>query len=183
MEVVEYRTQYYTFLLAAVLRALSVAAPDIDIRHESAYSMSAEFTKDKMKMCAVSSVDEIRDVGSEVHDTRILSPLLCPIYPALSDVYLGTDFQLGGFDQACPCNFSAFPSSSGDLPPRPLLSPPPHPPNPKTRPGGGWPKKTNALVPCEYSRLTSQRPGECSAGYSSTPGTLSRASAGSRRRI
>ncbi|KAL2105776.1 hypothetical protein VUR80DRAFT_7779 [Thermomyces stellatus] len=50
MEVVEYRTQYYTFLLAAVLRALSVAAPDIDIRHESAYSMSAEFTKDKMKI-------------------------------------------------------------------------------------------------------------------------------------
>ncbi|KAJ6437440.1 putative AC transposase [Purpureocillium lavendulum] len=99
MDVVEFRAQYYALLLAAVLRALGVPQSKICIQRESAFSMTAEHCKDKMRLCAASTQDEIRAVGIEVNTASMISPLLCPIHQALCDVYLGCDFQLGGFDQ------------------------------------------------------------------------------------
>lgn len=103
LEIIEYRTQYYVFLMTAILKALGVPPSNIHISRESDYAMSVQFCKNKMRLCAVSTQSEIRSVGPEVHDTPWISPLVCPIHQALCDVHLGTDFQMGGLDQVRSC--------------------------------------------------------------------------------
>jgi tyrosyl-tRNA synthetase len=99
LETVDYRSRYYSFLLNAVLGALGVPTSKIVIKRESEYSMTPRFFKDTMRMCAVSSLEDIRGVGPDVSKADVLSPSLCPISQALSEVYTGCDFQLGGLDQ------------------------------------------------------------------------------------
>jgi tyrosyl-tRNA synthetase len=112
LEVVEHRARYYTFLVTAVLRSLSVPASEIRVERESAFSTSAQFQRDLMRMCAVTRQDELRAVGSEVRETAMMSPLLCPVYQALDEVYLGVDFQLGGLDQVSTSPLSDRPVPS-----------------------------------------------------------------------
>jgi tyrosyl-tRNA synthetase len=106
LEVVEHRAQYYACLMTAVLKSLGVPTSEIRILIESTLSFSPEFERDRMRMCAVTRIDEIRAVGPEVRDTPMISPLLCPMHQALWDAHLACDFQLGGLDQVCtsPCS-------------------------------------------------------------------------------
>ncbi|KAL2126946.1 hypothetical protein VTI74DRAFT_11583 [Chaetomium olivicolor] len=99
LEIVEYRAQYYTYLMTAVLRSLGVPASEIRIERESTFSCSVQYQRDLMRMCTVTQQDEIRAVGPEVRDTTMMSPLLCPVRQALGEVYMGCDFELGGLDQ------------------------------------------------------------------------------------
>ncbi|KAA8646672.1 uncharacterized protein ATNIH1004_005347 [Aspergillus tanneri] len=99
LETVEYRTQYYTSLITAILKSLGVPTSKVRIVRESEYSMTQPFCKDSMRMCSVASLEDIKLVGLEVTKTPMMSPLLCPIHHALDEVYLGCDFQLGGLDQ------------------------------------------------------------------------------------
>lgn len=121
MEVVGHRSKHYKFLIAAVLRALGVPASRLDFVQESEYSTSRGFWRDLLRMLAVSSQDQIKAVGLEVTTTRMMSPLVCPTLQALSEVYLGCDFQLGGLDQVCtggssPYHLGADPASAAYFP-------------------------------------------------------------------
>jgi tyrosyl-tRNA synthetase len=106
LEVVQHRTQYYACLMTAVLKSLGVPTSEIRIVIESTVSFTPEFQRDRMRMCAVTRIDEIRAVGLEVRDTPMISPLLCPMHQALWDVYTASDFQLGGLDQVRIFTFS-----------------------------------------------------------------------------
>jgi tyrosyl-tRNA synthetase len=100
LEVVQHRTRYYACLMTAVLKSLGVPTSEIRIVIESStVSSTAEFQRNRMRMCAVTRIDEIRAVGAEVRDTAMISPLLCPMHQALWDIHTGCDFQLGGLDQ------------------------------------------------------------------------------------
>jgi tyrosyl-tRNA synthetase len=99
MEIVEYRAQHYASLITAILKAIGVPLSKVRIVRESSYSMTLPFWKDKMRMCSVALLEDIKAVGLEISMTPIMSTLLCPIYQALSEVYVGSDFQLGGQDQ------------------------------------------------------------------------------------
>ena len=107
MEVVEHRSRYYEFLVKAVLKSLGVPEQDIHVKRESSYCLTEEYSKDKMKLCAVSTWNELVLAGSEVRRATVLSPLLCPAHQALNDFYLGSDFQIGGLDQASQTSMPA----------------------------------------------------------------------------
>ena len=99
LEVVHHRSRYYTYLLIALLEALGIDGPQIRVMQESEYSTSPAFVKDSMRLCSISTQEDIKAVGLEVSTTPMFSPLLCPIHQALSEVYTASDFPLGGLDQ------------------------------------------------------------------------------------
>ncbi|KAE8137245.1 Nucleotidylyl transferase [Aspergillus pseudotamarii] len=98
-DVVAHRTQYYRFLIGSILRAIGVDMSKITFVAESIYTSTPPFCKDLARMLVHSSQEDIKMVGLEVTTAHMMSPLLCPVYQALSEVYIGGDFQLGGEDQ------------------------------------------------------------------------------------
>ncbi|KAE8325392.1 Tyr-tRNA synthetase [Aspergillus sergii] len=98
-KIVAYRTQYYRFLIAAILRVIGVDMSKITFVAESTYTSTPPFCNDQARMLVHSSQEEIKMVGLEVTTAHMMSPLLCPVHQALSEVYVGGDFQLGGEDQ------------------------------------------------------------------------------------
>ncbi|KAE8381813.1 Tyr-tRNA synthetase [Aspergillus bertholletiae] len=98
-DIVAHRTRYYRFLICAILQAIGVDMSKITFVAESIYTSTPPFCKDLARMLVHSSQDDIKMVGLEVTTAHMMSPLLCPVYQALSEVYIGGDFQLGGEDQ------------------------------------------------------------------------------------
>ena len=99
MELVEYRRQYYNFLVVAILESLGAPMNQIRFVNESSFAYTKEFVKDAQKICAIMTQQDARDSMDEVAKTTMLSPMLCAVQQSLSEPYLDIDIQFGGEDQ------------------------------------------------------------------------------------
>ncbi|KAL8342598.1 hypothetical protein RB598_004125 [Gaeumannomyces tritici] len=102
IEIVEYRAEYYKFVIQAMLRAVGVPTEKLRFVLGSSYQKSAPFIMDVYKLASLTSEHDARRAGAEVvkqSDNAPLSGLLYPLLQALDEEYLGADAQFGGTDQ------------------------------------------------------------------------------------
>ncbi|KAK3370381.1 hypothetical protein B0H63DRAFT_486891 [Podospora didyma] len=102
IELVEYRAQYYKWVIKAILEAVGVPTEKLEFVLGSSYQKSPEYIMDVYKLCSLCSEHDSRRAGSEVvkqTDNAPLSGLLYPLLQALDEEYLKVDCQLGGVDQ------------------------------------------------------------------------------------
>lgn len=102
IEIVEYRAEYYKFVLKAMLRAVGVSTEKLRFVLGSSYQKSAPFVMDVYKLASLTSEHDARRAGAEVvkqTSNAPLSGLLYPLLQALDEEYLGVDAQFGGTDQ------------------------------------------------------------------------------------
>ncbi|KAB8273765.1 hypothetical protein BDV30DRAFT_105343 [Aspergillus minisclerotigenes] len=100
-ELVNYRTQYYEFLVRASVEALGI--PQMDghfIRESDLFASEKQSGSDLNRLYTLLSIDEVRAVSNEMETATMTSSLLCPARQVLCEEYLGVDFQLGGQDQS-----------------------------------------------------------------------------------
>ncbi|KAJ7905009.1 tyrosine tRNA ligase [Mycena leptocephala] len=102
LELVEYRTKYYKFVLTAVFKSLGIPTNKLKFSLGSDYQLSKEFNMDNYRLCATVTEHDAKKAGAEVVkqvESALLSGLLYPGLQALDEQYLGVDFQFGGVDQ------------------------------------------------------------------------------------
>lgn len=105
LELVTHRTNYYKFLLHAVLTSLGIPTTTLKFVTGSSYQLTAEYSMDNFKLCSIVTEHDAKKAGAEVVkqvDSPLLSGLLYPGLQALDEQYLGVDMQLGGVDQVSP---------------------------------------------------------------------------------
>lgn len=102
LELVNYRTKYYTFLVKAIFETIGVPTSKLRFVEGSSYQLTKEYNLDNYKLCATVTEHDAKKAGAEVVkqvETALLSGLLYPGLQALDEQYLGVDFQFGGVDQ------------------------------------------------------------------------------------
>jgi tyrosyl-tRNA synthetase len=102
LELVEYRTKYYKFILLAVFKSLGIPTSKLKFSLGSEHQLTKEFNMDNFRLCATVTEHDAKKAGAEVVkqvDSALLSGLLYPGMQALDEQYLGVDFQFGGVDQ------------------------------------------------------------------------------------
>ncbi|KAJ7207998.1 tyrosine tRNA ligase [Mycena pura] len=102
IELVEYRTKYYKFIVLTVLKSLGIPTSKLKFAQGSDYELTKEFNMDNYRLCATVTEHDAKKAGAEVVkqvDSALLSGLLYPGLQALDEQYLGVDFQFGGVDQ------------------------------------------------------------------------------------
>ncbi|KAJ7730851.1 tyrosine tRNA ligase [Mycena maculata] len=102
IELVEYRTKYYKFVVLSVLKSLGIPASKIKFALGSEHQLTKEFNMDNYRLCATVTEHDAKKAGAEVVkqvESALLSGLLYPGLQALDEQYLGVDFQFGGVDQ------------------------------------------------------------------------------------
>lgn len=98
-EQVLHRTAYYQALITAALKVVGIPLSKVQIVQASTYQGTYSFSVDFWKLCALSSLHDVRRTGAEVGSSTMLSPLLTPILQELAEVHSAVDVQLGGKDQ------------------------------------------------------------------------------------
>ncbi|KAK7018635.1 tyrosine tRNA ligase [Favolaschia claudopus] len=102
LELVEYRTKYYKFVLLAVFKSLGIPTHKLKFSLGSDHQLTKEFNMDNYRLCATVTEHDAKKAGAEVVkqvESALLSGLLYPGLQALDEQYLGVDFQFGGVDQ------------------------------------------------------------------------------------
>ncbi|KAJ7629404.1 tyrosine tRNA ligase [Mycena polygramma] len=102
LELVEYRTKYYAFVIHAVFKSLGIPTNKLKFSLGSDHQLTKEFNMDNYRLCATVTEHDAKKAGAEVVkqvDSALLSGLLYPGLQALDEQYLGVDFQFGGVDQ------------------------------------------------------------------------------------
>ncbi|GAB1194367.1 hypothetical protein APSETT444_003612 [Aspergillus pseudonomiae] len=100
-ELVDYRTQYYEFLVRAAVEALGIPQmEDHFVRESVLFAAVKQSGHDLNRLYTLLSIDDVRAVSNEMATTTMTSSLLCPARQVLCEEYLHADFQLGGQDQA-----------------------------------------------------------------------------------
>ncbi|KAJ6617955.1 tyrosine tRNA ligase [Mycena sp. CBHHK59/15] len=102
LELVEYRTKYYKFILLTVFTSLGIPTSKLRFSLGSDHQLTKEFNLDNYRLCATVSEHDAKKAGAEVVkqvESPLLSGLLYPGLQALDEQYLGVDFQFGGVDQ------------------------------------------------------------------------------------
>ncbi|KAJ7186774.1 tyrosine tRNA ligase [Mycena filopes] len=102
LELVEYRTKYYKFILLSVFKSLGIPTSKLKFALGSDHQLTKEFNMDNYRLCATVTEHDAKKAGAEVVkqvDSALLSGLLYPGLQALDEQYLGCDFQFGGVDQ------------------------------------------------------------------------------------
>jgi len=100
--VVAHRAQCYRFALSAAFESifgLPLPASSLQFQQETSYASTKEFILDVYQLLAFTSQADARAPNEELSNTKMLSPLLCPLVQALDEQYTDCDFQLGGMDQ------------------------------------------------------------------------------------
>lgn len=102
LEVVNYRAQYYEFVVKAILRSINVPIERLKFVVGSSYQKSPEYVMDVFRMSNVVSQNDAKRAGADVVkqvSNPLLSGLIYPIMQALDEEHLGVDAQFGGVDQ------------------------------------------------------------------------------------
>ncbi|KAJ7076538.1 tyrosine tRNA ligase [Mycena belliarum] len=102
LELVEYRTKYYKFVILAVFKSLGIPTSKLKFALGSDHELTKEFTMDNFRLCATVTEHDAKKAGAEVVkqvESALLSGLIYPGMQALDEQYLGVDFQFGGVDQ------------------------------------------------------------------------------------
>ncbi|KAJ7471847.1 tyrosyl-tRNA synthetase [Mycena latifolia] len=102
IELVEYRTKYYNFIIRTVFKSLGIPSSKLKFAIGSDHQLTREFNMDNYRLCATVTEHDAKKAGAEVVkqvESAFLSGLLYPGMQALDEQYLGVDFQFGGVDQ------------------------------------------------------------------------------------
>ncbi|KAK6977923.1 tyrosyl-tRNA synthetase [Favolaschia claudopus] len=102
LELVEYRTKYYRFVLTAVFKSLGIPTNKLKFALGSDHQLTREYNMDNYRLCATVTEHDAKKAGAEVVkqvESPLLSGLVYPGMQALDEQYLGVDFQFGGVDQ------------------------------------------------------------------------------------
>jgi tyrosyl-tRNA synthetase len=121
-QLVAHRAKYYQLLLHTLYKSLNLPLDRIGLSipiimiflHSSQFSSMTEFvlgssyqyseayTRDKFRLCALTSTHDAVKAGAEVVkqvESPLLSSLIYPLMQALDEEYLGVQIQFGGVDQ------------------------------------------------------------------------------------
>lgn len=101
-ELLEYRTQYYEFIIKEILSLVGVPLEKLKFVKGTSYQLDKNYSLDILKVSAMSSLRDVQKAGSEVVkqvESPLMSSMLYPIYQAVDEEYLGVDAQFGGVDQ------------------------------------------------------------------------------------
>ena len=102
IELVNFRADYYQFIVKGLLRAIGVSLDKLEFIKGSSYQLSSEYTMDLFRLSSVVTEHDAKRAGAEVVkqvDNATLSGLIYPLMQALDEQYLGVDAQFGGVDQ------------------------------------------------------------------------------------
>ncbi|MCJ1248767.1 hypothetical protein MMC30_005986 [Trapelia coarctata] len=102
IELVEFRAQYYKFVISALLKAVNVPIDRLEFVLGSSYQLSAKYTMDLFRLSSVVTEHDAKKAGAEVVkqvENATLSGLIYPLMQALDEEHLGVDAQFGGVDQ------------------------------------------------------------------------------------
>ncbi|KAF8321262.1 tyrosine tRNA ligase [Clavulina sp. PMI_390] len=102
IELVQYRAEYYSHIIRAVLESIGVPIDKLKFVTGSSYQLTREYTMDTYKLASVVTEHDAKKAGAEVVKqvaSPLLSGLLYPGLQALDEQYLDCDFQFGGVDQ------------------------------------------------------------------------------------
>lgn len=101
-ELLEYRVQYYEFIIKEILTLVGVPLDKLKFVKGSSYQLDKEYTLDVLKVSAMASLRDVQKAGAEVVkqvESPLMSSMLYPILQALDEQYLEADAQFGGVDQ------------------------------------------------------------------------------------
>ena len=101
-ELLEYRTEYYRFVVQNMLKAIGVSLDKLEFVKGRDYQLKPDYCLDLLRLSTMTSEHDAKKAGSEVVKQMESSPLSGSIYPlmqALDEQYLGVDVQFGGLDQ------------------------------------------------------------------------------------
>jgi tyrosyl-tRNA synthetase len=101
-EQVNYRTQYYQFIITEMLKSVGADIFKLKFVTGKDFQTKEEYTLDVYRISAISSSRDTQRAGAEVvkqADNPRMSGLIYPILQALDEEYLGVDVQFGGVDQ------------------------------------------------------------------------------------
>ena len=102
IELVEYRAQYYKFVIKALLEAVGVSTDRLKFVLGSSYQLSAKYTMDLFRLSSIVTEHDAKKAGAEVVkqvENATLSGLIYPLMQALDEEHLSVDAQFGGVDQ------------------------------------------------------------------------------------
>ncbi|KAL1966286.1 hypothetical protein VTN77DRAFT_4639 [Rasamsonia byssochlamydoides] len=102
IELVNYRAEYYRYVVTSLLKALNVPIDKLEFVLGSSYQLSKEYTMDIFRLSSMVTEHDAKKAGAEVVkqvDNAPLSGLIYPLMQALDEEHLGVDAQFGGVDQ------------------------------------------------------------------------------------
>ena len=99
---VEYRTEYYKFLIGILLTYVSIHPSKYEFVKGSDTQLDKKYVLDLLKLLAHISVSQAKKAGSDVvkqdKDPK-LGNLVYPLMQAIDEILLDADIELGGLDQ------------------------------------------------------------------------------------
>ncbi|EEH47605.2 tyrosine-tRNA ligase [Paracoccidioides brasiliensis Pb18] len=102
INLVNYRAEYYRYVITALLEAIHVPIEKLEFVLGSDYQLSARYTMDLFRLSSVVTEHDAKKAGAEVVkqvDNAPLSGLIYPLMQALDEEHLDVDAQFGGVDQ------------------------------------------------------------------------------------
>ena len=102
IELVQFRAEYYKFVITALLNSVNVPIERLEFVLGSSYQLSAKYTMDLFRLSSVITEHDAKKAGAEVVkqvENATLSGLIYPLMQALDEEHLGVDAQFGGVDQ------------------------------------------------------------------------------------
>lgn len=102
IELVNYRAEYYRFVVTALLRAIGVSLDKLEFVLGSSYQLTPAYTMDLFRLSSVVTEHDAKKAGSEVVkqvENATMSGLIYPLMQSLDEQYLEVDAQFGGVDQ------------------------------------------------------------------------------------
>lgn len=102
LEQLEYRTNYYEFIIKEMLKLVKVPIEKLKFVKGSSFQLSKDYTFDLYKLSAIITLKGAKHAGANVvkqTENPKLSSLLYPLLQALDENYLKVDAQFGGTDQ------------------------------------------------------------------------------------
>ena len=102
IELVNYRAEYYRYVITSLLKSLNVPIHRLTIIKGSSYQLSAEYTMDLFRLSSIVTEHDAKKAGAEVVKqvaNPTLSGMIYPLMQTLDEQYLDVDAQFGGVDQ------------------------------------------------------------------------------------
>ena len=102
LELVNYRAEYYKYVITALLEAIDVPIQRLEFVLGSSYQKSEKYFMDFLRLSTLVTTHDAKKAGAEVVkqvENATLSGLLYPLMQALDEEHLGVDAQFGGVDQ------------------------------------------------------------------------------------
>ncbi|AYV82183.1 MAG: tyrosyl-tRNA synthetase [Homavirus sp.] len=102
LELINYRTEYYTKMIQTILITMGVDISRLTFVKGTSFQLSEKYTMDMYRANSMISVKDAQHAGAEVvkqTDNPIMNGLLYPTLQALDEQYLNIDAETSGIDQ------------------------------------------------------------------------------------